>query len=96
MNADIQAAVAFAERLGIDADSDFNRHHPCRRLPCRIIKIQIMRQLLPKTFLDSQTCAHVRKNCKETIRPLIDALHPAKEIRPLQTFKDLGEFFPQE
>ena len=32
MNAEIQAAVVFAERLGVDAQSDFQRHH-CHRKP---------------------------------------------------------------
>ena len=29
-------------------------------------------------------------NCKETTRPLIDALHPDKEVPSLQTFEDLA------
>ena len=36
MNAEIQAAVVFAERLGVDVQSDFQRHHRHRKPPCRI------------------------------------------------------------
>ena len=33
MNAEIKAAASFAEKLGIDVDSDFLRHHRQRRAP---------------------------------------------------------------
>ena len=36
MNAEIKAAASFAEKLGIDVDSDFRRHHRQRRAPRRI------------------------------------------------------------
>ena len=36
MNAEIKAAASFAEKLGIDVDSDFQRHHRQRRVPRRI------------------------------------------------------------
>ena len=36
MNAEIQAAVVFAERLGVDVQSDFQRHHRHRKPPGRI------------------------------------------------------------
>jgi hypothetical protein len=36
MNAEIQAAVIFAERLGVDAQADFQCHHRHRKPPARI------------------------------------------------------------
>ena len=35
MNAEIKAAASFAEKLGMDVDSDFQRHHRQRRAPSR-------------------------------------------------------------
>ncbi len=36
MNAEIQAAVIFAEHLGVDAETDFQHHHHHRKPPARI------------------------------------------------------------
>jgi hypothetical protein len=35
-------------------------------------------------------------NSKETTRPLIDTLHPGKDVAPLESFKDLTEYFPRD
>ena len=107
MNVEIQAAAAFAEHLGIDAASDFKHHHRYRKPPSRIdenpnttaaFSMDSFYRKEFKAVLDTQinTFADIHNNCKETTKPLIDALHPGKELPSLQTFKDLAEFFPED
>jgi hypothetical protein len=107
MNAEIQAAVIFAERLGVDAQTDFQRHHRRRKPPARIdenpsnavsLNLEFFYRKEFKAVLDTQisTYKEVNNNSKETTRPLIDTLHPVKDVAPLESFKDLTEYFPRD
>ncbi len=46
--------------------------------------------------LNSACSKEVNNYSKETTRPLIDSLHPGKEVAPLELFKDLTEYFPPD
>ena len=97
MNAEIKAAASFAEKLGINVDSDFRRHHRQRRAPRRIddnpdtaanLDVESFYRKECKAVLDTQisTFTDVLENCVATIKPLFDALQPGKEPPSLQTY----------
>ena len=106
MNAEIKAAASFAEKLGIDVDSDFRRHHRQRRAPRRIhdnpdtaanLDVESFYRKEFKAVLDTQisTFTDVLENCVATIKPLFDALQPGKEPPSLQTYEALANFHPE-
>ncbi|XP_028418765.1 zinc finger MYM-type protein 1-like [Dendronephthya gigantea] len=89
MNAEIQAATVFAERLGVDVESDFRRHHRLRKPPRRIddnpsntvaLSLESFYRKEFKAVLDTQITRYkeVYNSSKETTGPLIDVLHPSK------------------
>ena len=91
MDAEIEAAIAFAKRLNFDAVADFERHHRHRQPPQRIdSNPQTAVSLNMKSFywkeftqvLDTQISMlrDVLLNCKEIVTPLMELLHPAKEV----------------
>ena len=107
MNAEIQAAVAFAEHLGVNVDSDCQSYHRYRKRSGRIdenpsnatsFTLQSFYRKEFKAVLDTQigTYTEVHNNSKETTRPLIDTLHPEKKATPLNLFEELTEFFPPD
>lgn len=94
MNAEIQAAVLFGERLDVDVQSDFQRHHRHRKPPGRIHKNSPNAVLLNlesffrkefKAVLDTQfsTYAEVNNNSEEKARLLIYILDPEKKSGPI-------------
>ncbi|CAB3991910.1 zinc finger MYM-type 1-like [Paramuricea clavata] len=104
---EIQAAVIFAEHLGVDAQTVFQRHHRHRKPPARIdenpsnavsLNLESFYRKEFKAVLNTQisTYKEVNNNSKETTRPLIDTLHPGKDVAPLESFKDLTEYFPRD
>ena len=106
MNAEIKAAASFAEKLGIDVDSDFRRHHRQRRAPRRIddnpdtaanLDVESFYHKEFKAVLDTQisTFTDVLENCVATIKPLFDALQPGKEPPSLQTYEALANFLTE-
>ena len=106
MNAEIKAAASFAEKLGIDVDSDFLRHHRQRRAPRRIddnpdtaanLDVESFYRKEFKAVLDTQisTFTDVLENCVATTKPLFDALQPGKEPPSLQTYEALANFHPE-
>ena len=106
MNSEIQAAVAFAEHLGVNVDSDFQRYHRYQKPSGRIdenssnatsFSLQSFYRKEFKAVLDTQigTYTEVHNNSKETTR-LIDTLHPEKKATPLDLFEELTEFFPPD
>ena len=107
MNSEIQAAVAFAEHLDVNVDSDFQRYHRYRKPSGRIdenpsnatsFSLHSFYRKEFKAVLDTQigTYTEVHNNSKETTRPLIDTLHPEKKATPLDLFEELTEFFPPD
>ncbi len=99
VNAEIQAAVIFAEHLSVDAQTDFQCRHRHRKPPARIdenpsnavsLNLESFYWKEFKAVLDTQisTYKEVNNYSKETTRPLIDTLHPGKEVAPLESFKD--------
>ena len=109
MNAEIQAAVSFAQKVGIDAANDFRRHHRQRRPPRRIddnpnttacLNMESFYRKEFKSVLDTQisTFTEVFENCAATIKPLLSALQVEadKEATSIQTFEALAKFHPEK
>ena len=107
MNAEIQAAAAFAKKLGTDASSDFQRHHRQRKPSSRIdenpsttvtLNLESYYRKEFKAVLDTQisTFNDVLENCVTTIKPLVYALQPGKEKSSHQTYEALAKFHPDK
>jgi protein-tyrosine-phosphatase len=107
MNAEIQAASSFAEKVGTDVDSDFRRHHRQRKPPRRIddnpnttasLNVESFYRKEFKAVLDTQinTFTDVLENCAAKIKPLLETLHPGTEPSSLETFEELAKFHPDK
>ena len=107
MNAEIQAASSFAEKVGTDVDSNFRRHHRQRKPPRRIddnpnttasLNVESFYRKEFKAVLDTQinTFTDVLENCAAKIKPLLETLHPGTEPSSLETFEELAKFHPDK
>ena len=107
IHAEIEAAIAFAKSLNFDAVADFERHHRHRQPPQRIhsnpqtaISLN-MTSLYREEFiqvLDTQISMlrDVFLNCQEIVTPLVELLHPFKEVSSLQNVMKVVDMFPEE
>ena len=102
MDAEIEAAIAFAKRLNFD-----ERHHRHRRPPQRIDSnpqtevFPNMKSFYREEFtqvFDTQISMlrDVLLNCKKIVTPLMELLHPAKEVSSLQNVMKVVDMFPEE
>ncbi len=106
INAEIDAAIAFASSKGLDPTSDFQRHHCRRRPPLRIdenpgssvaFDLHTFYRREFKAVLDTQISflSEVHMTCCKTVTPIIDCLSPyAKNPNP-ENFVALASFFPE-
>ncbi len=93
--------------LGVNVESDFRRHHLYKKPSGRIdenpsnaasFTLESFYRKEFKTKFDTQisTCTEVHDNSKETTGLLIDTLHPEEKEAPLESFRDLSEYFPRD
>ena len=107
VNAEIDAAIAFANRKGLDLISDFQRHHRHKQPPLRIddnpgssaaFGMHTFYRREFKAILDTQISflSEVYLNCCKTVQPIIECLGLNKDKPKLENFVALARFFPEE
>ena len=107
MNSEIEAAVEFANNLGDNACSDFERYYPQRRRPSIIDENPLsgvrfdLKTFYRKEFkavLDTQISfiADVVSNCHSTRKPLFEYLSIGEEKATFQGFQLFAGFFPED
>ena len=107
VNAEIDAAIAFANSKGLDPISDFQRHHRRKRPPLRIddnpgssaaFDMHTFYRREFKAVLDTQISflSEVYLNCCKTVQPITECLGLNKDKPKLENFQALASFFPEE
>ena len=107
VNAEIDAAIAFANSKGLDPISDFQRH-PRRKQPLLRIDdnpgslaafdMHIFYRKEFKAVLDTQISfsSEVYLNCCKTVQPITECLGPNKDKPKLENFVALASFFQRK